>query len=226
VQIYKHYAPKESTKKVPNIKSAKKRVLVIEKKNLRNRAHMSELKTTVKKFHGAIDVNDIALAEKLLPEVFSAFDECVTKGILHKNNAANKKSALAKRLSDVKSGKVQITIKKDNKTIAAEKAKAAKDARDAARAESKRLADEKKATAAAAESAAKEKKGLFGLGAKKAKPAKEEKEVKKEPAKKATATKAAPAKATAKKEETTKPPAKPKSTAKAPAEGKELAEEV
>ena len=194
---------------------------MLEKKNLRNRAHMSELKTTVKKFHAAIDVNDIPLAESLLPEVYSVFDECVTKGILHKNNAANKKSALAKRLSDVKSGKVEITIKKDNKTIAAEKAKAAKDARDAARAESKKANEEKKAAAAAAEAAAnaKEKKGLFGLGKK----AKVEAVEDKKPVAKATAK--APAKKPAAKPEA-KEPAKPKSAPKAPAEGKELAEEV
>jgi len=154
---------------VPNIKSAKKRVLVIEKKNLRNRSLMSELKTTVKKYHAAIDQNDVALAEKLLPGVYATFDSCVSKGILHKNNAANKKSALAKRLSDVKSGKITIVIKKDNKTIAAEKAKAAKDARDKARAESKKLADDKKAAAAAAAISPAEKAKKAKLAEKEAK---------------------------------------------------------
>ena len=132
---------------MPNIKSAKKRVLVIEKKNLQNRSQMSALKTLIKKFNGFIDVNDLESAEKMLPEVHGVIDKCVTKGIIHKNNAANKKGALAKRLSDVKTGKITIVIKKDNKTIAAEKAKAAKEARDAAREESKKLAAEKKAIA-------------------------------------------------------------------------------
>ena len=143
---------------MPNIKSAKKRVLVINKKNLQNRSQMSALKTLIKKFNGAIDVNDLATAEVMLPEVHSAIDKCCTKGIIHKNNAANKKAALAKRLSDVKSGKVTIVIKKDNKTIAAEKAKAAQEARVAAREESKKLALEKKEAAekeAAAKKAAK-----------------------------------------------------------------------
>jgi len=129
---------------VPNIKSAKKRVLVIEKKNLQNRSQMSALKTLIKKFNGFIDINDLESAEKMLPEVYGAIDKCCTKGIIHKNNAANKKAALAKRLSDVKSGKVTIVIKKDAKTIAAEKAKAAKEKRELAREESMKLAAEKK----------------------------------------------------------------------------------
>jgi len=139
---------------VPNIQSAKKRVSVTSKKNEQNRALSSALKTAIKKFNAKLDLGDVESAEKLLPETFSIIDGCEQKGIVHKNNAANKKAALAKRLSDVKSGKVEIVIKKDNRTIAAEKAKAAQDARDAAVAESKRLSAERKAEKAAAEAAA------------------------------------------------------------------------
>jgi small subunit ribosomal protein S20 len=130
---------------VPNIKSAKKRVLVNEKKRERNRAINSEVKTAIKKFNNAINTNQIDEAEKLLPATFAMLDGAVTKGIIHKNNAANKKSALAKRLSDIKGGKIVIEVKKDNKTIAAEKAVAAKEARDAIRAENAKKAAERNA---------------------------------------------------------------------------------
>jgi small subunit ribosomal protein S20 len=133
---------------VPNIKSAKKRVLVNEKKKERGRAGISALKTAVKKFNNAIDTNNIEEAEALLPATYSIIDSSVSKGLIHKNNAANKKSALAKRLYDVKTGKKEIVIKKDNKTIAAEKAKAAKEAREAAKAEFIPKAAERKEKAA------------------------------------------------------------------------------
>ncbi|MBE5730398.1 MAG: 30S ribosomal protein S20 [Clostridiales bacterium] len=134
---------------MPNIKSAKKRVLVNKKKNERNRMLTSELRTAIKKFHNAVET-DLAAAEKLLPETMSIIDKAATKGIITKNSANNRKSALAKRLSDIKSGKKTIEVKKDNKTIAAEK-RAEKVAREeAAKAEAKRIAEEKKAEAEAA----------------------------------------------------------------------------
>ena len=139
---------------MPNIKSAKKRVSVNIKKNDKNRALSSALKTAIKKFNASLDLGKVDEAEALLPDTFSMIDGACQKGIIHVNNAANKKSALAKRLSDVKSGKVEIVIKKDNRTIAAEKAKAAQDARDTAKAESKRASAERKAEKEAAEVAA------------------------------------------------------------------------
>ncbi len=142
---------------MPNIKSAKKRVLVNEKKNERNRTLTAELRTAIKKFNSALDSNDIETAEKLLPETMSVIDSAVTKGIITKNTANNRKARLSKRLSDIKSGKKEIVIKKDNKTIAAEK-RAAKVAREeAAKAEAKRIADEKKAAKEAEEEANKPK---------------------------------------------------------------------
>ena len=88
--------------KVPNIKSAKKRVLVTEKKNLENRMVKSAIKTAIRKYNDAIASGNIEEAEKLLPETVSVIDSAVSKGILHKNNAANKKSALAKNLNAIK----------------------------------------------------------------------------------------------------------------------------
>ncbi len=138
---------------MPNIKSAKKRVLVAQKKNIENRALRSRMNNAIKKFNNAIETNNIDEAEKLLPETMSVIDSTVSKGVIHKNNAANKKSALAKKLSDVKSGKVEIKIKKDNKTIAAEKARAAQAAREAVREENARKAAERKAAKLEAEKA-------------------------------------------------------------------------
>ena len=82
-----------------NIKSAKKRVLVIEKKTMRNKAIKSALKTQVKKFLAAVEANDKELATKLFPETVSAIDAAVTKGVLHKNNANNRKAKLAIKLN-------------------------------------------------------------------------------------------------------------------------------
>ncbi len=161
---------------MPNIKSAKKRVLVNQKKNTLNRSEISEVKTVIKKFNNAIDTNKIDEAEALLPTVFSVLDSAAAKNVIHKNNAANKKSALAKKLSDVKSGKLVITIKKDNKTIAAEKAKLAQEAREAAKLEFQRAAAEKKAAKLEAEKAKLEAEEAAKAAAKKSKKTKEAKE--------------------------------------------------
>lgn len=138
---------------MPNIKSAKKRVLVIQKKNLENRIIRSQMNNAVKNYNNAIDTLALNDAEKMLPGVMSIIDKAVSKGVIHKNNAANKKSALSKRLADVKSGKLIINIKKDNKTIAAEKARAAQEARDAVKAENARKAAEREAAKLEAEKA-------------------------------------------------------------------------
>ena len=82
-----------------NIKSAKKRVLVIEKKTAVNKAVKSALKTQIKKFLAAVTAGNKEEATKLYPEIVSAIDSAASKGILHKNNAANKKAKLAKKLN-------------------------------------------------------------------------------------------------------------------------------
>ena len=152
---------------MPNIKSAKKRVLINEKKNLQNRMVISEMKTAVKKFNLAVDTNDIETAEKLLPATMSIIDAAASKGAIHKNNAANKKSGICKRLSDVKSGKVEIVIKKDNKTLAAEKAHAAREAREAVKAENLRKAAERAAQKEAEQKAKEEAEKAAKKAAKK-----------------------------------------------------------
>ena len=84
---------------MPNIKSAKKRVLVTEKKAERNKAVKSEVKTEVKKFLALIAAGDKAAATEKFPYTCSVIDGAVSKGVLKENSAANKKSGLAKKLN-------------------------------------------------------------------------------------------------------------------------------
>ncbi len=84
---------------MPNIKSAKKRVLVTEKKTARNKAIKSEVKTEIKKFLKVVESGDKAAATALFPTTCSVIDGAVTKGVYKKNTAANKKSGLAKKLN-------------------------------------------------------------------------------------------------------------------------------
>lgn len=79
-----------------NIKSAKKRILVNNKKNLRNRSIKSALKTTVKKFYATVAEGNKELAASMLPQVISAVDKAAAKGIMHKNAANRKKAELSK----------------------------------------------------------------------------------------------------------------------------------
>ncbi len=84
---------------MPNIKSAKKRVLVTEKKTARNKAVKTEVKTEVKKFLTLVQSGDKAAATAKFPVTCSVIDSAVSKGVLKKNTAANKKSGLAKKLN-------------------------------------------------------------------------------------------------------------------------------
>lgn len=86
---------------MPNIKSAKKRVLVIEKKTLINQMHKTALKTAVKKFEVAAEENNAAEAKVLFNDAVKKLDMGVKQGILHKNTAARKKSQLALKLAKI-----------------------------------------------------------------------------------------------------------------------------
>ena len=77
-----------------NIKSQKKRILTNEKARLRNRAVKSEIKTAIKKVHTAIEAGDRDAAVAAALEASRLLDRAVSKGVLHKNQAANKKSGL------------------------------------------------------------------------------------------------------------------------------------
>jgi len=86
---------------MPNIKSAKKRVLISEKKAARNKMLKTRLKTAVKKFNAAAQTNDKAAVTGVFAETVKEVDQAVAHGILHKNNAARKKSQLAKKLNSI-----------------------------------------------------------------------------------------------------------------------------
>ncbi|MCI8331906.1 MAG: 30S ribosomal protein S20 [Clostridiales bacterium] len=75
-----------------NIKSAKKRILVNATKAAQNKAFKTALKTSCKKLKAAVDAGDKAAAEAAYKEAVVMTDKAVTKGILHKNKAARKKS--------------------------------------------------------------------------------------------------------------------------------------
>ena len=83
---------------MPNIKSAKKRVIVNATKAARNKATNSALKTAIKKANAAIDANDAAKAEAVKVAV-KKLDQAAAKGLIHKNNAAHKKSQLVNKLN-------------------------------------------------------------------------------------------------------------------------------
>ena len=84
---------------MPNIKSAIKRVSVIEKKTLQNNMIKSEYKTAVKKFEEAVENKNVEEATKLLSLATKKIDQACTKGVIVKNTASRKKSNLAKNLN-------------------------------------------------------------------------------------------------------------------------------
>lgn len=84
---------------MPNIKSAKKRVLVNETKAAQNRAKRSELKTTLKKFDAAVAEGSRSEADSAYKAAVKAVDKAAHYGLLHWNNAARKKSAMTIKLN-------------------------------------------------------------------------------------------------------------------------------
>lgn len=83
---------------MPNIKSAKKRVLVNNKKTELNKNIRSAVKTAIKKVELFVKEGNSEQAYIALNDAFSAIDAATTKKIYHKNNAANKKAKLAKKV--------------------------------------------------------------------------------------------------------------------------------
>ncbi|WP_238915182.1 30S ribosomal protein S20 [Clostridium sp. YIM B02555] len=81
-----------------NIKSAKKRIKVTETKTLKNRMIKSALKTAIKKFEAALEAKNNEDAKVLYTAVVKSLDMAATKGVVHKNMAARKKSRLAAKL--------------------------------------------------------------------------------------------------------------------------------
>jgi small subunit ribosomal protein S20 len=84
-----------------NIESQKKRNRQTEKRYARNKAIRSELKTREKNVMAAVEAGDTAKAEELLRIAQKQIDMAVTKGVLHANTAARRKSRLTRRVRSV-----------------------------------------------------------------------------------------------------------------------------
>lgn len=87
---------------MPNIKSAIKRVSVIEKKTLRNNMIKSGYKSAIKKFEQAVEAGNKEEATELFSFATKKVDQACTKGVIVKNTAARKKSNMAKKLNAMK----------------------------------------------------------------------------------------------------------------------------
>ena len=86
---------------MPNIKSAKKRVIVTKTKTLQNKIFRTQLKTDIKKFEAAVAGGDKAEATEAYKAVVKKLDQACAKGIMHKNNCSRKKSQLTLLLNTV-----------------------------------------------------------------------------------------------------------------------------
>lgn len=84
---------------MPNIKSAVKRVRIADRKSIRNTSLKSALRTSVKKFEISLSTQNAEDARAALLHATRSLDKAVTKGILHKNTAARKKSRLTQKLN-------------------------------------------------------------------------------------------------------------------------------
>ncbi|MCY0902948.1 MAG: 30S ribosomal protein S20 [Firmicutes bacterium] len=84
---------------MPNIKSAIKRVKVTKKRALRNASAKSALRTSIKHFETAMREHNVESARTALHGAARSLDKAVTKGIIHRNHAARKKSRLTKRFN-------------------------------------------------------------------------------------------------------------------------------
>ena len=88
---------------MPNIKSAKKRVLLARAANESNKKAKSILKTSLKKFDAAVAAGNAAETDSAYKTAVKTIDQAVKKGILHKNNAARKKSSIARKKNSIAS---------------------------------------------------------------------------------------------------------------------------
>jgi small subunit ribosomal protein S20 len=88
-------------KAMPNIKSAKKRVLVTQTKTLQNKMFKTQLKTDIKKYQAALASGDTALAQETYKVAVKKIDKAAARGIIHKNAAARKKSQFTKALNNI-----------------------------------------------------------------------------------------------------------------------------
>lgn len=92
---------KESKNVMANIKSQKKRILTNEKARLRNKSVKSSLKSAVRKFREAADSGDAAAANEAARAANRELDIAVRKGVIHSNQAANRKSSISKKAASL-----------------------------------------------------------------------------------------------------------------------------
>jgi small subunit ribosomal protein S20 len=90
---------KKEVRSMPNIKSSKKDVISSKIAYEKNKANKSELKTNLKKFDAALVAGDKAAAEAAYKLAVKSVDKAVLKGLLHKNNAARKKSSMTLKMN-------------------------------------------------------------------------------------------------------------------------------
>ena len=102
---------------MPVIKSAKKRMKQSEKRRERNYPVRSSMKTHIKKILLAVKAGQKDEAEKLMPHAYKNIDTAAKKNIIHENNAARKKSRLAKALANIGKEKPVKQAKKAKKTV-------------------------------------------------------------------------------------------------------------
>ncbi len=94
-----------ATAKKPVIRKAKKQARQAKVHEARNRVFRNEMKSLIKLFKGYVQTKHADKAAKILPKVVSVIDKCYKKNLIHRNNAANKKSGLQKMLTKLqKSG--------------------------------------------------------------------------------------------------------------------------
>ena len=84
-----------------NIKSAKKRIKVIQAKTLRNKMIRSSVKTAVRKVNEAVAAGDAVQAKQALINAVSTLDKAKSKGVMHKNTASRKVSRLTKKVNTI-----------------------------------------------------------------------------------------------------------------------------
>ena len=147
-----------------NIKSQKKRIITNEKAHMRNRAVKSELKTAVRRVRDAVAAKDAEAAYESALKACRLLDKAASKGVIHKNQAANRKSGVMALVNtivtdEVRAAYVKPEAKKQEATgskKAARKAEKAAAYKAAAEEKAKRVAEQQKLEAAAAERKAKE----------------------------------------------------------------------
>jgi small subunit ribosomal protein S20 len=86
---------------VANIKSQEKRIKTNERRRVRNKSVKSSLHTAVRGFREAVEAGDKAKAGELMQSTSRQLDKAASKGVIHPNQAANRKSAIAKQVASI-----------------------------------------------------------------------------------------------------------------------------